>query len=102
MDPRISKGQVDCITEKEKIYNSKNNFTCITTNQEGQFCIGKENGEVSFYTDIGNAKNTVQTFGDCILGLDSTRDGKWLLATCEKYLILLPTMGRDQDQTTLF
>ena len=102
MDPRIAKANVSCISDQTKLYTTKNNFTCITTNADGQFSIGKENGEISFYTEIGNAKNTVATFGESILGLDATRDGKWLLATCEKYLILLPTMPNSGDPSTLF
>ena len=32
-------------------------------------------------------------FGDPIISIDSTKDGKYLLATCSKYLILLPTFS---------
>jgi VID27 C-terminal WD40-like domain len=61
-----------------------------------------ENGDINFYTNVGNAKNRIQTFGDAIIGLDSTRDGKYLLATCEKYLILLPTSDSQGNKVTLF
>lgn len=38
-------------------------------------------------------------YGDPILGLDVTLDGKWVLATCAKYLILIPTATGEGDNT---
>lgn len=44
------------------------------------------------YTKVGqNAKTLFPGFGDPIIGLDSTKDGKWLLATTKTYLMLIAT-----------
>ena len=38
-----------------------------------------------------NAKNLYTGFGDPITSLDCSKDGKWLLATCDNYLLVTPT-----------
>ena len=54
------------------------------------------NGEIRLFDKIGKNSNCKYPgFGDPILHLDSTKDGKWLLATCKNYLILLPTETED-------
>jgi hypothetical protein len=35
--------------------------------------------------------------GDSIIGLDSTKDGKWLVATTRTYLVLIPTFTAGKD-----
>ena len=35
--------------------------------------------------------------GDPVLHLESTKDGKWLLATFKKYLLLLPTETEEEE-----
>jgi len=48
------------------------------------------------YSDIGkNAKNKFPGFGDPIKNIDISKDGKWIVATCENYLILLPTFNEN-------
>jgi hypothetical protein len=37
---------------------------------------------------------------DAILGVDVSEDGKWILATCETYLLLLTTEATDESGTT--
>lgn len=44
-----------------------------------------------------NAKNLYHGFGDNVYGIDSTKDGKWLVATCKNYLIVLPTHNDKTD-----
>jgi hypothetical protein len=42
-------------------------------------------------------KKLLFCFIDPIISLDSSSDGKWLLATCKTYLILLPTFYENVD-----
>lgn len=54
------------------------------------------NGDIRLYDKIGkNANCKYPAFGDPVLHLDTTRDGKWLLATFKTYLLLLPTETED-------
>ena len=89
LDPR-EKGEEKM--KKSKIYTKSNQFSCITPGVEGSFAIGSKTGEIRLFKEVGqNAKNLFAGNGDPIYSIDSTRDGKWLLATCKNYLILLPT-----------
>jgi len=77
----------------DKVYAKSPDFTCITSNVDEHFATGSKTGEIRLFKQVGqNAKNLYPGLGDPILGLDSTRDGKWLLATAKTYLLLLPTL----------
>ncbi|EAR95804.2 Vid27 cytoplasmic protein (macronuclear) [Tetrahymena thermophila SB210] len=94
MDPRISKGAAQtCIQNGSKMYAQNNHFTCISSTKNGEFAIGSADGSVRLYNDVTkNAKNQFNLgYGDPIKGLDISQDGKWILATCQTYLILFPT-----------
>jgi len=93
MDPRIgNKSKTADIATIKKIYAKDNKFTCITSNESGNFATGSETGDIRLYKTMGqNAKTKYPGLGEPILAIDCTKDGKWLLATCKNYLILLPT-----------
>lgn len=83
MDPRVEKSSVANIASESKIYTENNRFTCITSNTNGNFATASQNGDIRLYKQVGqSAKNKYPGLGDPIKGLDSTKDGKWLLATC--------------------
>lgn len=42
-----------------------------------------------------NANNKYPGIGDPVRHLDTTKDGRWLLSTYDKYIILLPTFTED-------
>jgi hypothetical protein len=89
MDSRINK--------KNKVVNVKNYKTnpkmnCLATTDFGGIATGSTNGEIRLYDQIGkNAKTLLPCFGDKINSIDTTADGRFILATCDKYLILVPT-----------
>lgn len=75
-----------------KYYKSNPDMLCIATNQNGFFATGSKKGEIRLYDQIGkNAKNRFQCFGDEIKGIDVSLDGRFVLATCDKYLMLIKT-----------
>jgi len=106
MDPRAAKEQsIACAATEEKIYTANNRFTCISSTKNGEFAIGSADGTVRLYNKVSkNAKNSfnlgfggkntiIKTinslfmtcfsfFLDLIRGLDISKDGKWILATC--------------------
>jgi len=90
MDPRISGENKKT---EGKVYAKSPEFTCITSNVDDHFATGSKSGEIRLFKQVGqNAKNLYPGLGDPILALDSTMDGKWLLATTKTYLLLLPTI----------
>lgn len=80
-------------------------LTCAATTGTGQFVTGSETGTIRLMDQRTfreenkadkrrrRAKTALPGYGDPIKGLDVTEDGKWVLATCEKYLLLISTEG---------
>lgn len=75
-----------------KEYSGNPQFTTISPNGAGNFATGSKNGEIRFYKEIGkNANNKFTASGEPVISLDTTKDGKWVLATFKRYLRLIPT-----------
>ena len=89
MDSRLNKKNK--LTEL-KTYKTNPLMQCISSTKQGYFVIGSNNGEIRLFDSIGsNAKNLLQCYGDAIRGIDVTVDGKYVLATCDRYLLLIKT-----------
>jgi hypothetical protein len=110
VDPRINgKNKM----AREKAYKTKVNFISVGVNINGGFATGSINGEIRLYKEVGQiAKTLLPGLGEPILSLDASKDSKWLLATCQTYLLLIPTeldddrngythrMGKDKPTPT--
>lgn len=95
LDPRLNPKQA---AAQSKIYSSNYHFNSISTNNQGNFVVGNELGELRLYKEVGqNAKNLYPGMGDPILALDCTKDGRWLLATCKNYLLFVPAFHQDRN-----
>lgn len=96
LDPRLS----DVIVKDgSKEYKTKNNgFNHIVTTDSGNIAVGSDNGSIRLFNGIGgNAKTLLPTLGDEINSLDISKDGRWLLATCNDYLLLIDNkIGKGQ------
>lgn len=58
----------------------------------GGFALGNANGEIRLYKQVGqNAKTLLPGLGEPIKAIDVSLDGEWLLATCQTYLLIVPT-----------
>jgi len=106
MDPRLP-GASKRVPEKTffSLASHPPGFTCAATTANGEIVLGTEKGEVRLYDskklaegkpgDMSErqprAKTTFIGYGDPIKGLDVTHDGKWIVATCSKYLLLIKT-----------
>ena len=67
-------------------------FSCIATTNFGGIAIGSKDGNVRLYKEVGKkAKSLVSGFGDPIRAIDTTADGRYVLATCDKYLLVITT-----------
>ena len=90
-DPRVKKGKV-----QEKRYKSKVGFERLATGPGQNFVAGSRSGDIRMFKSVGpSAKNVIPSLlGDPILDLDVSRFGDFILATCEKYILLLPTFQK--------
>lgn len=89
------------VNRKNKIVNLKSysintNFTCVITTGSGGIAVGSENGDIRLFNEIGNNAKTLITGFDCpIRYIDSSIDGKYILATCDKYIMVINTENED-------
>eukprot|EP00471_Norrisiella_sphaerica_P008361 CAMPEP_0184494166 /NCGR_PEP_ID=MMETSP0113_2-20130426/28036_1 /TAXON_ID=91329 /ORGANISM="Norrisiella sphaerica, Strain BC52" /LENGTH=539 /DNA_ID=CAMNT_0026879803 /DNA_START=12 /DNA_END=1631 /DNA_ORIENTATION=- len=92
MDPRISKKSK---LADSKVYKTNYRFGCLTTNEHGNLAVGSEKGEIRLYSEANKiAKCAFPGLGDKIKGVDTTADGKWVLATCKNYLLLYNVLAQ--------
>ena len=50
-------------------------------------------GDLRLFDQIGkNAKTALPAIGDPIVGVDVSADGRWIVATCRTYLLLIDTL----------
>ncbi|EGW30263.1 uncharacterized protein SPAPADRAFT_157038 [Spathaspora passalidarum NRRL Y-27907] len=90
IDPRLP-GNKLVNDQTYKSYKTKNNgFSTLATTENGYIALGSSKGDIKLFDRLGvNAKTALPSFGDAILGLDVSKDGRWLLVTCATYLLLI-------------
>ncbi|CAG8508042.1 743_t:CDS:10 [Ambispora leptoticha] len=99
IDPRLN-SKYKLVDSSRKQYLTKNNFSCAATDEKGHIAVGNEKGEVKLYDTLGkNAKTNLTGLGDPIIGVDVTSDGKYVVATCRTYLLLINTQLAGEDRT---
>ena len=99
IDPRVSKGIIKPSNDK-KTYKTKINFKQISTTGKGYIAVASMNGEIRLYDELGkNAKTLLPALGDEILGLTTSNNGRYLLATCKTYLLLIDVMINNGKNT---
>jgi hypothetical protein len=105
IDPRVNGNKL--VESQFKQYTSKNDFSAATTTESGRVAVASNKGDIRLFDQIGkNAKVswtrpelTTQTalpaLGDPIVGVDVSADGRWLVATCKTYILLIDTLIGD-------
>ena len=79
-----------------KQYASKNDFSSAATTESGRLAVASNKGDIRLFDAIGkNAKTALPALGDPIIGVDVSADGRWLVATCKTYLLLIDTLIGD-------
>eukprot|EP00736_Rhodelphis_marinus_P004441 Rmarinus@m.8270 len=95
LDRRISqKGRVVQKGDRMqgKTYTSKVQFCSFATGKEGEVAVGSEDGTVRLYNDVSKvAKTQFLGLGSAIIGIDVSTDGKWVLATTQRKLLVYST-----------
>ncbi|KAI8803463.1 VID27 cytoplasmic protein-domain-containing protein [Cladochytrium replicatum] len=90
IDPRLSgKKRVD---SESKQYVTKNQFSCAATTGKGELAVASEKGDIRLFNKLGiRAKTALPGLGDPIIGIDTTENGRWIVATCKTYILLVNT-----------
>ena len=93
IDPRVAGNKL--VEEQLKQYVSKNDFSAATTTEKGHIAVASNKGDVRLFDRLGvNAKTHIPALGESIIGLDVSADGRYLLATCRTYLLLIDTLQK--------
>ncbi|KAL1841231.1 hypothetical protein VTJ49DRAFT_7299 [Mycothermus thermophilus] len=93
VDPRISGSKL--VDSQLKQYTSKNDFSALATTEKGYIAVASNKGDVRLFDRLGiNAKTHIPALGEPIIGLDVSADGRWVLATCRTYLLLIDALQK--------
>jgi hypothetical protein len=91
IDPRLAGNKL--VDSEFKQYATKNDFSVAATTESGRIAVASNKGDIRLFDKLGkNAKTALPALGDPILGIDVTADGRWVLATCKTYLLLIDTL----------
>lgn len=94
IDPRVAGNKL--VETQLKQYMSQNDFSAAATTEKGHVAVASNKGDVRLFDRLGvNAKTHIPALGEAIIGLDVSADGRWLLATCRTYLLLIDTLQKD-------
>ena len=93
IDPRLAGNKL--VDSELKQYVSKNEFSAAATTERGYIAVASNKGDIRMFDRLGiNAKTHIPALGEPIIGLDVSADGRWLLATCRTYLLLLDALQK--------
>ncbi|KAH0558734.1 hypothetical protein GP486_004624 [Trichoglossum hirsutum] len=94
IDPRLAGNKL--VESQLKQYASKNDFTVAATTEQGYIAVASNKGDVRMFDRLGiNAKTHIPALGEAIYGLDVSADGRWVLATCRTYLLLIDAQQKE-------
>ncbi|BCR87823.1 uncharacterized protein ACHE_40387A [Aspergillus chevalieri] len=94
VDPRLSGNKM--VDSDLKQYASKNDFSSMATTEKGYLAVASNKGDIRLFDRLGiNAKTHIPALGEPIIGTDVSADGRWVLATCRTYLLLVDTLQKE-------
>ncbi|KAJ3403292.1 hypothetical protein HDU80_004297 [Chytriomyces hyalinus] len=101
IDPRLADKLVR--SESKSYVSNVGKFQCATTTGSGKLAVGSSKGDIRLYDKLSmRAKTHLPGLGDPILGIDTTESGKWVIATCKNYLLLVGTEANDAAKGAAF
>ncbi|KAI5863763.1 VID27-domain-containing protein [Durotheca rogersii] len=93
VDPRLAGNKL--VESQLKQYVSKNDFSAVSTTEKGYVAVASNKGDIRLFDRLGiNAKTVIPALGEPIIGLDVSADGRWVLATCRTYLLLVDALQK--------
>lgn len=94
IDPRLAGNKL--VDTELKQYVTKNDFSAASTTEKGYIAVASNKGDIRLFDRLGiNAKTLIPALGEPIIGLDVSADGRWILATCRTYLLLIDALQKD-------
>ncbi|KAJ5909722.1 hypothetical protein N7504_004365 [Penicillium tannophilum] len=94
IDPRLAGTKL--VDSDLKQYASKNDFSAMATTEKGYLAVASNKGDIRMFDRLGiNAKTHIPALGEPIIGLDVSADGRWVLATCRTYLLLIDSLQKE-------
>lgn len=94
IDPRVSGTKL--VESGLKQYVSKNEFSAAATTEKGYIAVASNKGDIRLFDRLGiNAKTHIPALGEPIIGVDTSADGRWILATCRTYLLLIDALQKE-------
>jgi hypothetical protein len=91
IDPRLSGNKR--VDNETKQYATKNDFSCAVTTGKGELAVASQKGDIRLFNKINlRAKTHLPGYGNPIIGIDTTADGKWIVTTTKNYLLLIATV----------
>ncbi|BGP37527.1 Vacuolar import and degradation protein 27 [Rhodotorula kratochvilovae] len=94
IDPRLAGSKL--VESEFKQYATKAAFSAAATTEAGKIAVASAKGDIRLYDKLGKmAKTALPALGDAVLGIDVSADGRWVLATCKTYLLLIDTQIPD-------
>lgn len=94
IDPRVAGNKM--VDADLKQYASKNDFSALATTEKGYIAVASNKGDIRMFDRLGiNAKTHIPALGEAIIGLDVSANGRWVLATCRTYLLLIDAEQKD-------
>ncbi|CCJ29788.1 unnamed protein product, partial [Pneumocystis jirovecii] len=101
IDSRLPKDKI--VMDEYKQYTTRNDFSVVATTEKGYIAVASNKGDIRLFDRVGiNAKTALPALGEPIIGIDVSADGKWILATCTTYLLLIDsTINEGKNQGKL-
>ena len=103
-DQRTAEGVVADLTYKAgKDYSGRPHFTCMATSGDGFVAVGSRDGQIRLYGSkkamedygFGRAMTAVPGLGLPITAIDVSFDGRYIVGTTDKYLVVVSATFRD-------
>ncbi|OAD78584.1 hypothetical protein PHYBLDRAFT_107741, partial [Phycomyces blakesleeanus NRRL 1555(-)] len=101
IDPRQQ--GVSKIKESEyKKHLKQTEFSAVTTTDTGKVTVASKKGEIRLFDALGQtAKSILPPMRDPIYHIDVTAHGRYIVATCSTYLIVVDTLHRNDSRKRL-
>jgi len=88
------------IDSKQKTYKSIHNLNVIATSGNGFIATGSKDGKIRLHDCIEKrAKTCLPGLGNGVKHLEISDDGLWILATCNDYIMVIPTQVPGTERT---
>lgn len=91
IDPRLPASKI--VDDEATFLQQKPKFLSLATTSQGYIVVASKTGEIRLYNRLGKFATTlIPSLGEEIRGIDVSQDGRWVLATCKTYLLLIDVM----------